>query len=364
MPDFLNQSSVKSTPRLSVIIPTYNRAALLRRALNSVLRQTFSDYEIIIVDDGSTDCTSAEVAQISAGRSASGQRIRYFFQKNQGKSVALNHGLSAAKGEWIAFLDDDDIWLPTKLEEQFRALRRFAPQCEACFTNARLVNNPLLPETTFEHAGKRYPGSVGIIADSADLITEFWIFTQTLMVHSRAIKRVGQFDPALWTGQDVDFAFRLSLETQLCYVNSPLVLIDRTPGRSIGLTEKRLRMAKESSILRQRMLENWIRLTKRRGADGLSRRIRTELRCTRSRQANEFLVNRKYREAWRCIALAARAEFTCGIAVKWILTAVAPPLARRLVIRRFQRAEKGSARTADVGLRVAANRDCVAKLGV
>jgi glycosyltransferase involved in cell wall biosynthesis len=359
MRDLGNPSNTKASPQLSVIIPTYNRAALLRRTLDSVLRQTFTDYEIIVVDDGSTDSTKAQVDQISAERSSSEQPIRYFFQKNQGKSVALNHGLSQATGEWIAFLDDDDIWLPAKIDEQFRALRRFAPQSEACFTNAQFINNPSLKRTSFEQAGKCYPGSAGIIPDSADLVTQFWIYMQTIIVHSWVMNKVGEFDPALWTWQDADFVFRLSLETQLCYVNSPLVLIDRTPHRSVGLTERRLRMVQESSALRQQMLENWFRRVKQRGATGLLTRIRSDIRCTHSKEANEFLIARKYPEARRSAALAARAQLTCGVAAKWVLAAVAPALARRLVIWRSQRAQKSLAPNSKVQSHVAAVRDCI-----
>lgn len=343
-----NGSSFTAPPRLSVIVPTYNRAALLRRALSSILRQTFTDYEIIVIDDGSTDCTRAEVSQISADWSASKRRIRYYFQKNQGKSVALNHGLSEAKGEWIAFLDSDDIWLPTKIAEQFRALRRFAPQCEACFTDAQFINNPSLKGTSFEHARKCYPDSAGIIPDSADLVTQFWIYMQTILVRSSVINKVGGFDPDLLSWHDADFVFRLSLETRLCYVNRPLVFIDRTPNHSVGLTERRPRLVKESSALRQRMLENWIRPAKQHGETQLLRQIRFDLRCMRSKQANALLIDRKYREARQCTALAARTKLTCGIAAKWLLAAVAPAIARWLVIRRFERAQKSPARNAVV----------------
>jgi glycosyltransferase involved in cell wall biosynthesis len=340
---------MKTSPQLSVIIPTYNRAALLRKALESVLRQTFSNYEIIVVDDGSTDRTEDHVAQLVAERPAAEERVRYFFQKNQGKSVALNYGLSEARGEWVAFLDSDDVWLPVKIEEQFCALRQFAPLSEACFTNARFINNPSMQTTSFELAGESYKGSTGVIADFIDLIERVWmIFMQTILVHSRVIRKVGEFDPALWTGQDIDFVFRLSLETRFCYVNHPLVLIDRTPGRSVGLTEKRLQRVNEASVLRQRMFEKWMRLSKERGAEDLWRRIRSDLRHTRSQQANGLLIDREYREARRCIALAARTECTLGIAVKWILAVVAPALARRIVIRRFERAQKLWIRNAGV----------------
>ncbi len=98
-------------PKVSVIIPTYNRAHFLCEALDSALSQTFKDFEIIIVDDGSTDNTKQVLEKY-------GSRIYYIYQENKGRAEARNTGIRRAKGEHIAFLDDDDIWLPNKLEKQ------------------------------------------------------------------------------------------------------------------------------------------------------------------------------------------------------------------------------------------------------
>src|SRR5664280_3075793 len=97
-------------PRVSVIIPAYNAEAFLARALRSVVAQTFDDYEIVLVDDGSTDGT-AEIAR-------SFKQARYFHQPNRRQPATRNRGLKEAKGELIAFLDADDEWLPEKLERQ------------------------------------------------------------------------------------------------------------------------------------------------------------------------------------------------------------------------------------------------------
>ncbi|NOQ77328.1 MAG: glycosyltransferase, partial [Methylococcaceae bacterium] len=94
---------------VSIIIPTFNRSALLERALESVNKQTVSDYEIIVVDDGSTDNT-AEMIQTKF------PEVQYVLQPNRGVSSARNKGLKLAKGQWLAFLDSDDEWLPDKLE--------------------------------------------------------------------------------------------------------------------------------------------------------------------------------------------------------------------------------------------------------
>ena len=104
-------------PTISIIIPTYNRAALLKETLESVLAQTYTDYEIIIIDDGSTDHTEETVQAFLTD-----DRIRYIKQPNAGVSVARNHGIFEARGEWIAFLDSDDLWFPDKLEKQMAFL--------------------------------------------------------------------------------------------------------------------------------------------------------------------------------------------------------------------------------------------------
>ena len=106
-----------ATPKVSVIIPTYNRAGLLPRAVNSVLSQTYDDYEIIIVDDCSTDNTRDVIAAFTDPRVLS---IRH--QTNRRQSASINTGISNARGEYIAFLDDDDEWLPAKLEKQVAIL--------------------------------------------------------------------------------------------------------------------------------------------------------------------------------------------------------------------------------------------------
>ena len=108
-------------PKVSVIIPTYNRAEYLPDAIDSVLAQTFRDFEVIIIDDGSTDNTR-EIIEKYIKRYP--QIIRPFYQMNSGASVARNKGIEEARGEYIAFLDSDDVWLSKKLERQVSVLER------------------------------------------------------------------------------------------------------------------------------------------------------------------------------------------------------------------------------------------------
>src|SRR5271166_6410356 len=99
------------TPAVSVVIPTYNRSALLPSAVESVLAQTFTDYELIVIDDGSTDDTCERLKPYMG-------RIRYCYQDNRGASAAQNKGIEIARGTWVSILGSDDLWLPAKLERQ------------------------------------------------------------------------------------------------------------------------------------------------------------------------------------------------------------------------------------------------------
>src|ERR1700722_8506374 len=141
-------------PKVSVVIPTYNRAATVPRAIESVLAQTVTDLEVIVVDDGSSDDTGKVLREMF------GDRIRYYSQANQGASVARNKGVEEARGEWIAFLDSDDLWEKEKLEWQLKAVERFQPHCKVCYTDTRLFNHPetrtlfQLVEHEFRHEGK------------------------------------------------------------------------------------------------------------------------------------------------------------------------------------------------------------------
>ena len=122
---------VINTPRVSVVIPTFNRASILGNAIESVLSQTYDSYEIIIVDDGSTDDTSSVVTKFNSSR------INYLYQENKGRSSARNKALSLANGEYIAFLDSDDKFYPQKLELQVTLLDS-NPAFGMSYTSARV----------------------------------------------------------------------------------------------------------------------------------------------------------------------------------------------------------------------------------
>ena len=141
------RAMIGGLPTVSVIIPTYNRAERVSAAVKSVMAQTPSELEIIIVDDGSTDGTEKVIRPFVE---ESGGRISDFRQDNRGVSAARNKGIAMARGDWIAFLDSDDVWIPEKLEWQFRAIRQSGGRCGACYANARLVYGADNKPTVFD----------------------------------------------------------------------------------------------------------------------------------------------------------------------------------------------------------------------
>ncbi len=326
-------------PKVSVVIPTYNRAAKVLKGIESVLDQTFSDLEVIVVDDGSADDTGHVLAKIF------GDRIRYYYQVNQGASAARNKGIAEAKGEWIAFLDSDDEWERDKLEWQFKALERFDRQCGGCYTDAKLVNHPET-RTFFQLAEESYRhlGEVGVSKQALKLLVRpggagMVICLSSFMGRADLIRKTGGFDLKLPYSQDSEFLFRLAMLTTFCYVNRPLIRFDRSPveQRHVGVS---VQWTKPDFWLRdsQARLEGLLRLR-----DGLPREvvklIQEQLGSIHSGWANWYLATGEYGKAREAISRAMRLDPTFNIAVKWFLTWTSPRLACRAVRHRRERSQ-------------------------
>lgn len=323
---------------ISVVIPTYNRAERLVPTLTSVLNQTYRKFEIIVVDDGSTDSTSEVIDALTKHASRiDGEMptIRYFYQANKGQSEARNKGIAEATGSWIAFLDSDDVWLPEKLDWQVRAIEQFQEECGACFTNARLVDSQGLDTMAFEKAGRNYRGIIGVVADPVRPLARAFggIWVQTLLARSDVIKQIGGFDPDIHFGEDYDFLFRLSLVTPHCYVNKELAVIDRTNSvvdpnvkpRSWDDVNFRLRE-------RQATYEKWLKLADKY-PDDVRMIIVRNLCCVHSGWTNWYLEHNQFDNARRAVSTAMKYEITPQLVLKWALTWLIPGFARRIVPR-------------------------------
>jgi glycosyltransferase involved in cell wall biosynthesis len=320
------------TPNVSVVIATYNRGHLLKNAIDSVLAQTYGDYELIIADDGSSDDTAALVDSYRDGSTRHHDRIQYFYQENQGKSVALNNALAKARGKWIAFLDSDDVWLPEKLEWQFRAIEKF-PECGVCFTDCQFVNNPKMDTTVFEFFGRHYDDLLAKLPSPAMLLLESpCALIITLLCRKDVLSKSGTFDPVLRFTEDYDFTFRMAAFTDFCLVNLPLAMADRSEKRHAGPSviwdDVEFRLKCE-----QYRFEKWLG-----GGEGLTamvrKRIMRGLRSVHSGWANWHLAARDYGEARRAIWAAARYEMTANLVAKLVLTTLCPSVMRQIALRR------------------------------
>ncbi len=320
--------------RVSVIIATYNRAHCLEKAIESVLQQTFRDFDLIIADDGSTDDTAAVVDKYLRPSHPLHGRIQYVHQHNQGKSVALNNALARTSSEWIAFLDSDDEWLPGKLDQQFQILQRF-PEAIACFTDFTYTNNPSMKTTGFLYYGRDFHRSAGMLPGTARVLLDApFVSVVTLVCRAKLIREVGGFDPYLRFTEDYDFVFRLSLQGDFCFVNVPLVMVDRSvpaerhTGKSAVWDDVAFRLNCE-----QYRYEKWLGLV-----DGLSSEMRKiisrKLRAVHSGWANEHLQHGEYDRAMNSIAEAVKYQATPNLAAKWLLTRICPSMMRDLAVRR------------------------------
>jgi glycosyltransferase involved in cell wall biosynthesis len=329
-------------PKVSVVIPTYNRAAKVRNAIESVLAQTVSDLEVIVVDDGSSDGTSSSLEENF------GDRIRYYAQANQGASVARNKGIMEARGTWIAFLDSDDVWEKEKLEWQFRALERFGPRCGGCYTDIRFFNHPET-RTMFQMAEEstRHEGTIGVNTNVLKLLVRpggagMVVCLSSFLTRADVARSTGGFDPKLLFSEDSEFLFRLAMLTGFCYVNRPLVRFDRSPAefRHVGVSSDwdKLDCFLQNSQIR---LEGLLRLSDALPTE-VRNLIREQLGSIHSGWTNWYLDNGQHQKAREAVSRAAQLDLTFNIAVKWLLTWVSPRLARRTV-RRHQERRKDAA---------------------
>ncbi|MFC4544564.1 glycosyltransferase family 2 protein [Halosolutus amylolyticus] len=216
--------------RISVVIPTYDRATTLPRAIDSALDQTIDDIEVVVVDDGSTDETGSVLA------SYEDPRVRpVVHATNQGANVARNTGIEHARGEYVAFLDSDDEWHPEKLERQLAALSDRSDDwvgayCDATFdltgTSGRIRSAAAAvlargDEDPVREGGEELVGE--ILADNVQPGAG-----STLLVRTSVAREAGGFDETLDRFQDPEFCLRVLERGKLAYVDEPLVRREET----------------------------------------------------------------------------------------------------------------------------------------
>jgi glycosyltransferase involved in cell wall biosynthesis len=200
-------------PAISVVIPSYNRSALLKRAIDSVLTQTVRPREVIVVDDGSTDSTR----ELCAGY---GNQIEYVWQKNAGASVARNAGVIRASSDWIAFLDSDDYWRPFHLGTMAKAIEQTVGEAGFYFSDMQMSERDGCT-SLWKLANFAPPKSILLTNDGTSWAFLRW---QPMVLQASVFRKdvwVGErgLDPRFRLKHDTDLFFRLSIGRKVCAVS-------------------------------------------------------------------------------------------------------------------------------------------------
>ena len=211
---------IRKTPTVSIILPTFNRVRLIGRVIKSILSQTYPDFGIIVIDDGSTDNTKEILVPLMS-------RIRYVHQENRGEAAARNRGIQESLGEWIAFLDSDDMWEPRTLELLLQAAQ-LHPEAGLVAMRGRVITTD--GTRTERTIGKKKPGpffsTTSLLwGDSGGVLMP--------MVRKRLFEKVGAFDEAIASASDCDMWLRISFHTRMVCVQEPLLLC-RLHGESLS----------------------------------------------------------------------------------------------------------------------------------
>jgi glycosyltransferase involved in cell wall biosynthesis len=232
-----------NSPKVSVVVPIFNSERTLTRAIDSVLAQTLSDWEIILVDDGSTDGTADLIAQTKLDRVT---HIRH--PQNRGAAAARNSGIAAARGRWIAFLDSDDVWKPDKLERQIAALERHGDQnVMGCATGYSLHKNGRDLTVSLRMAANQFRHQIlyGCTISPGT----------TLLVERSVFDEIGMFNPALRKLEDWDWLLRFAERYELLFVPDVLAEIYATKR---GPTQKEFNLVADAvALIRTKHLSHY-----------------------------------------------------------------------------------------------------------
>lgn len=310
--------------KISVIIPTYNRAQHVGNAIESVLNQTLPVHEIIVVDDGSTDDTRVVLERF-------GEKIRYIHQDNGGVASARNVGIVAATGDWIAFLDSDDVWKQNKIELQVDNLQQSGADvcCSAYEDDLGYSSTELFPE--MEIGAARY------FDDSLTLMFHncHHPLVQTMLAKKSLLLRMGLFDQTLRVAEDTKLMYQIAFHTGVCYINRPLFVLNRRRSESGLSDDKRIKvaMARYECYYRVQSEAYWRLITRN---PALAKIVRGNISYFISRQAEIFAALKEYRTARRLAFEGLRFCNQPKTFVRCLMLALCPQVLHHFLSRKWQ----------------------------
>ena len=234
---------MSDSPKVSVIVPTYNRANRLEGTLRSIVSQTYQDFELIVVDDGSTDNTSKVIESFPSAQYLP-------MKKNSGVSKARNIGLACAKGEFICFLDSDDLWKEKKLEIQIHWMESNTDN-QVCYTDEIWVRNGVRVNPMNRH--RKYSGDIFRHCLGLCIVSP-----SSVMIRAKLFDEIGNFDESLPACEDYDLWLRIASKYAFHFIEEPLII--KYGGHSDQLSRKywgmdRFRVVALKKLLDQNSLD-------------------------------------------------------------------------------------------------------------
>jgi glycosyltransferase involved in cell wall biosynthesis len=252
---------MKNEPKVSVVIATYNRADFLPATVESVLAQRFRDFELIIVDDGSTDETREVIRSF-------GDRIHYFYQKNRGPSAARNLGVRHAKAQWISIQDSDDLCAPNHLATLYGYAKN-RPDCGMVIANGAYLGGPEHNRQTIIPIDKSQRLVVNGIK-LADIFEKSIVRLQAALVSKEAYNLVGGHDESLRICMDLDLSFRLFMRFPIAYLDEVVFFYRKHEGNT-GRNEE-LRLTENIHAI-EKLLQAFPDTRQMLGAETIARRL-------------------------------------------------------------------------------------------
>jgi len=238
------ESPSAKTPAISVVIATYNRAGLIQETIDSVLRQTFRDFELLVVDDGSTDNTKELLKPY-------GDQLRYLRQENRGASAARNLGVQHARAGWISIQDSDDVCAPDHLETLWSAVQK-QPEIGMVFANGAYLDDPdpdgklIIPRKKSERLAKN-----GVALN--DLFATSIVRLQAALLSKQAFLEIGGLDEELRICMDLDLSFRFFMRFPVAYLDKVVFFYRRHQG-NIG-RDQELRLLENLRVIEKLLQE-------------------------------------------------------------------------------------------------------------